>query len=501
MILLITPSYIRFLEEENPFLPELLSKIFPRPKLESNFDVVAAVVDYISFPSDVKPLPNVIQGYGDRVGFEGISVAVSYSDMAAPDLWSQGNDEKASGEKAAAQQSVLFFRFPCESYFGTVVGPILSKILRVVQIPVANTLFHNGQLSTMSASRWVSLPNSTEPQKAYVRTRKKDLVCQTINMAGIFSETDLNLPHKLSLGLEPITSPRIVSASLGNIVRRLYISRNSKETMPASAELEKAIARKIESSPKANSRPAVWALITPSENYADELQMEMTDAADGIESGSRLYRVLSGGGGWGSKMGLLALDPETDFNSPELETSQISESDQLENRTQGDAFNRIIKIGDTVTFFIARESEKSLLHGTAGSPAPSRRSLSLSPSPSVCFGSAPSSLEILADQNIATSMEPPLFDRILINKHFGMLSNQGMVFHVEKEVPTNDIGQSGTVVHTKIDVPGAYFAFPDRAIKYLHPRSRHGIRDGHHEKVTLKTSTEELNAEKSDLKF
>lgn len=447
-------------------MPTLLSKIFPRSEPGSQFDIVAAVVDRIPYPSDAHPLPDVMQGVDHRAGFEGVSVAVSYSDTAAPGLWSRQNDEKGSGTTGALQRPVLSFRFPCEPLAvgaGTAPGPVRSRIWSVVQLPVANTLFHNGQLSTMFATRWARATNPT-PQNGYVRTGKINLTQQTLNMTGMLPDDTSKYTTNLVLGLHPITTPRVIASGLGNIIRELYVDGTSKKPMPASMELEIAISQEIKNLQTPDQRPAVWALIIPRESRIDDPEILNHDAAYWIERGGRLHRILSGGGGWGLKKGLLALDPKIDFNSPELETDGAFDNAQTTDGIQEQALEEIFKPGDLITFLLSRHSDKSPLEEFHQTPVPKNRNWCLSPSPSVYFGCTPSTVDLIPDQDTATGKKKPPFDRIFIKRHFGMLSEQGMNIHDEIEVPVDSIQQPGMAVHTKIDNPLAYFSI---TVKWL----------------------------------
>ena len=113
-------------------MPNLLSKIFPRTKGPAKVDIFAAVVDQIPYPPNCYPLPNVPEWRLGPNGFEGFSVAVAYSDHAAPDLWSQSNVKKAPALESALQRPVLSFRFPAHentACLGTASHPAKSTTL------------------------------------------------------------------------------------------------------------------------------------------------------------------------------------------------------------------------------------------------------------------------------------------------------------------------------------------------------------------------------------
>jgi hypothetical protein len=463
VILLITPSHMKFLDDGDSFMPRLLSKIFPSPKLNTEFDIVAAVVDRIAHPSYNYGVRSEVE---HRAGFEGVSVATTYSRLAAPDLWHPGDGEEETGATAALQHPFLTFRFPVEAsrvYSATAPKPLLSTMSRDLQIPVANTLFHNGRHGTMFATRWVYL----KLQKQYLRIRRMDLGQQTLNLAGIISDHDLRNRAQLVLGLQPITVPRVIAAGLGNIIRELYVGRDSKQTMPASHELEKAMSLHIETVQHQDKRPEVWALITPRENWVEKPQIGTYDAAHWIERGSRLHKIVSGGGGWGMRRGLLALDPEINFNNPRLQTYEPPVCGEVTDIEERQALESIVKPGDVVTFLLSTYSENSQPQDHDKTPTSSELDGSAFSSPSICFGCVPSTMDKSPGPNTVASKVAPLAETIFMKGHFGILSEQGMNLHVEVQVPADSAEQSGTIVRTKIDVPYAYFSITGHGTSHM----------------------------------
>lgn len=98
----------------------------------------------------------------------------------------------------------------------------------------------------------------TTPQLAH----KLDKYSQRINMT-------LNTPVKHVAGLRiwaplsPVTHPRAVTESFGNIVRRVRVNRKSE---PASMELEAALETMLKHRPAPEAPPGpvgVWAVVTP----------------------------------------------------------------------------------------------------------------------------------------------------------------------------------------------------------------------------------------------
>jgi len=114
------------------------------------------------------------------------------------------------------------------------------------------------------------------------------------------------------LPLIPLTAPRQVLHCAGNILRELSSPEDPNTGIPASRELESAVDSYLKENPQA--RPGrkldIFALITPpGRKHPQWGRYEGIDPWD-LQSGQKLRRVLSGGGGWGKKMGLLSIDPQ-----------------------------------------------------------------------------------------------------------------------------------------------------------------------------------------------
>lgn len=110
------------------------------------------------------------------------------------------------------------------------------------------------------------------------------------------------------LPLIPLTSPRKVLHCAGNILRELSSPEDPNTGVPASRELESAVDRYLTENPQAPGRKLdIFALITvPDRQPPENGNIDPWN----LQSGQKLRRVLSGGGGWGKKMGLLSIDPQ-----------------------------------------------------------------------------------------------------------------------------------------------------------------------------------------------
>ena len=116
--------------------------------------------------------------------------------------------------------------------------------------------------------------------------------------------------------------------------------------------------------------------------------------------------IVSGGGGWGAKKGLLSLDPQrTHF--------ALSEEEEMQRFIQAMDGGNFVPVGSTIQFFTSPEA-------SADSSIPSV-------SPSFVFGTA-GTTEVTSD---APS------DTVVLKDHFGALSNDG-VFVSSSENGTMD---------------------------------------------------------------
>lgn len=102
---------------------------------------------------------------------------------------------------------------------------------------------------------------------------------------------------------------------MGNILRQVskFITDDSdlNAGIPASAELEKELPRYVSEQGIPHQRVAVFALVEPAASFSTDTTDQNIQAS--LSKGSKIHRVVSGGGGWGKKQGLLSLDPEITF--------------------------------------------------------------------------------------------------------------------------------------------------------------------------------------------
>ncbi|KAF5662803.1 v-type c subunit family [Fusarium heterosporum] len=378
-VILATPQYAQWLEEDG-FMSEFVDLLSGSGK-PTQFHVLGAVVDHIA-----PPVPS-------NKPIQGLSILRGKLDTILPGLW---NREPPKAREDADRVAALTMDLG---------NPHIT-------IPLTNTTFQNHKTSTLIVSRYDLSQGSP----------KLDFQIEK-NSQHIALPVKKQLPSIDHLGLwaplVPLTHPRVVTESFGNIVRRISIN---DESIPASNELEPAVdelhARK---SDLVQSPMGIWAIITPptfdhsgdtsssvdpdpEETFSDgqsitELVASTSDHLAGLyKQGGRLYQILSGGGGWGAKKGLLSLDPQrTHF--------ALSEEEEMQRFIQAMDGGNFVPVGSKIQFFASTETSTAEAVGTRET--------------AIVFGTA-SKVESGTDSQTS---QP---DVCLLENHFGALSNEGI---------------------------------------------------------------------------
>ena len=324
-----------------------------------------------------------------------------------------------------------------------------------------------------------------------------------------------------------------------------------EESQPASQELEAAISAYFDAQDMHPEPVAVWALVVPSEAYVRSCQKDVNRKSkrvlsklaedsirqtwtshrgthveemgtqkrqqdghehDGsttmkgvrsmakhinigirellVKDGARLCKVLSGGGGWGKKAGLLSLDPDSSYSTRELrgeegwevdfdgkETADgeegASEEAKVEKQKKA-ALGEIVMEGEVVMFFLAPKNVNSTaLDGKkeeveGGNEEEPVCFSDSEPTREAIFGTLPSSIDTAVPANapstadLEPSSQPPVTIQHYPDK-YGMLSEGGMALTVSgpgsgvrtsTSTSTNANGEDRlTQTQTKIDVP------------------------------------------------
>lgn len=472
-IILVTPSFAPWLVDDttlgdNTFLAQAVRQIyqasfnsetFQRPIQDScTVQVLCAVVDKLpagrSIETGTSPQQVVEQCATGDTGFEGLALAT------LPSVISRSSTSAPSQDKGAIDFTL--------SARTTDDKGIIYDTWR---LPLANTVFQTGTPSTMFISNWHLDAESKSP----ILLDRQRISHHAIDLS--FSELIPQTSSILNIPLLPLTLPRTTDGCMGNIIRRV-IGPDGEESITASSELEKVVPEFF----KARSEPArpvtVWALVIPKAKKVvletrtkrllgrriarAEKGSDMYDllwqrlwrtenpwrwntlVTTALAEGARLHRVLSGGGGWGKKAGLLSLDPV-----PVAEEMPIRAEDASSGFDgPGDlstALTPVVHEGDAIQFFI--QSEKLVDNKIV----PSLRHASKHGTGGLELGTVPSTIDSIPEH----SQQPATLDSSYIavfENSFGALTEGGLILTRHLEPPRLARAQHA-VYTTTIDVP------------------------------------------------
>ncbi|OJD33233.1 v-type c subunit family protein [Diplodia corticola] len=494
-MLLVTPSFASALLPPVPSAPASLPNVpeavtqavsrlvqdsLERESSINNVRIIAAVVDRLPSPEG---------GSQASKGREGLAYALWFNDNVARTAWSW-NTVVQREDNAACLTIDFFDRFKLTDVEGSPRSPH-SEVVHRLHLPLANTLFQTGHVSLMYNMLY-RLSEIVEPKHghgAILQNRRTLHVCEvnransqrvTWPVAGRYLAHRLvNFPrreetlHQLHVPLVPLTGPRQVEAGLGNIIRQ--VTGPDGKASPASHELEKAVSSFFEATGQAPHAMPVWALVCSEKNskylasavlsalgkwqpkqfskvydYAGMCSHYVGDAwtADPkifqpaiwkamLTGNATLHRVLSGGGGWGKKAGLISLNPTTSAQRTAQQATTFSETDQA----TAESLKAVAEPGSYITFFT--------------SPVSSLNVPAYEQDTSV-FGTLPSSIDDIPD----TATEGPSGIDVWPG-YFGALSEQGMSF---KFIRGDPHGPQGKQVYTStmVDVPFSLFVTSNR---------------------------------------
>ena len=455
LVILATPEFSSWFEDTS-FIAKFLKKvarISPRYKYEEDpktsdepvepfeMDVVCACVDGLSPQADWSP--NITR----RSTKHGFSIFYGRASKILPNLW---DVEDSTTVNSPSMTATLTFAKG---------GPAPNQ--SHVVLPLANTLFSNGRHSTLLISKWQLEKGS------FVKVRAEERMNQIIN---VFNGQALG-PLSIHVPATPLTPARRIISGLGNIVRQIDFGEG--DAGGASRELEANIDEYLLQTKREKATIAVWALIIPKDaillpkskqKYAllyepDRIKSlwEQTSPNPNfigywIKRGAKFCRVLSGGGGWGVKQGLLSLDPQStysevsearfDFSTGSLEEQQTS---ALGNIAEPDAY---------IQFFVLDNNSPRQM--PTRNPNPRRDGIRQM---STVIGTIPSSID---DQRPDDYAPGTVGDTQLDCErgHFGAVSEAGIFLSapsMEKTTPTGgDSIIRRRAIQTKIDLPYSY---------------------------------------------
>ncbi|KAI4200296.1 MAG: hypothetical protein LQ350_004044 [Teloschistes chrysophthalmus] len=434
------------IEHGNRYIPNLIRQTHDQLTRGRSIDVLVAVVDRISYPAHLASSGKILPEIHTNFTALGVSVLLLDSETAAPDLWSNRQQAKKVSSSDPQLRNILSFHFdiiPGHPFLTEAASDSNTTIdlNTTIKLPVANTLFHNGQFSTIEAQRWIVGETLIEPTLACTKITRLDQQC--IRLAAPSIE-ETRRASALKIPLIPITEPRVIASAMGNVVREVYTDEASGEVQPASKELEGAVMHWLAEHGNESQTVDVWALLHSPGTIQSNGRIAYT-----LSHGGRIQRVLSGGGGWGNKQGLLALDPEQDFNiRSELSPVEGPRGGELSFEEVSSGFgHQPLRPGDFIRFFVKKaQSESSEQSKTSyGSQE------IYNYEPTMIFGTTPSTIDAMPPSSNAPASDSTAQPCLFARGHFGMRSENGMTI---RRPP-----KSGLPTQTKIDVPQSSISF------------------------------------------
>ncbi|KAI1268949.1 hypothetical protein F5Y18DRAFT_373116 [Xylariaceae sp. FL1019] len=432
--ILASREFTKWLDDEK-FMSNVLATLFMKGERSRSYhqdlDVLTGVVDALS-PQSLSVQP--------RAGF---SIILGPSESILPDLWDKEGFEGANTDSTS---SVSF-----------VANPLAGSTNALeFTLPLANTLFQNGRRSTLHACKW----NRDGEGMMTITLRAPKTIQQIASDNSSADHTSSMIP------LMPLTPPRKIVAGLGNIARQVEVDGHPT---PASKELEEIVPRIFER--RAQRDPTfvpqsigVWCWVIPphvmqSRNLAG-LQLFSADSTEAetdtawksmdlfselLSSGCRLHKILSGGGGWGAKQGLLSLDPETSFSLPGQDADYEMFIKSFEERNSASPTNGIVTPGSSLLFCAEP-------HWT---DAEAKTGPLLLPAHGISLGVTPSLDQTPQADDITDTVD-------VSDDHFGASSANGLFIRGISDlggIGVKDEESHGSMrrIMTKIDAPNAQF--------------------------------------------
>lgn len=472
-VLLVTPSYASTLHRQKDAIEKALTRIYPLKDLDQPkgaLRLAAAVVDRLPSPSESHAVTA-------DIGSEGIALMLNHGDNSEHvPVFSTEPRAKTLADNFCR---CLSFDFPDASS------------LKGVQLPLANTIFQNGLPQTLIWRKWLVQPGGKVVQE------REEKLCDSYRVhLPLMQSAQSPEDFSLSLPLVPLTPGRAVVACMGNIIRRLSSSPgivpndSEKEAILASQELELAVTA-YHKSRNLSPRPvSVWALVIPADSFsggqsmaADALRLtdlpktwtkDLSDAVtsinpsllDLIRHGARLHKVLSGGGGWGKKAGLLSLDPDTGY--AKHETPMTFDMLMASKSSDPEELRSIVNKGDFIQFFISptASNEDVPAQSLEGSLSSVHRDASTR---SAEFGTIPSTIDDIPSTQTAGTQTK---DTVKVyENHFGALSERGIAMFYGGDDKSPVLPSEPA---TKVDVPFGRFRYQAQVCDESLPKSKVG---------------------------
>ncbi|KAF2689131.1 hypothetical protein K458DRAFT_413429 [Lentithecium fluviatile CBS 122367] len=472
VVFFVTPAFATWLLDDEVFLRKALRQTYANLLSWEDFPyarihALCAVVDKLPTPTAIgggqspvaAALERMHQPPVSETGYEGMA----YTTLRYWDGISAHRLQPAVRDDKPAISFITSERTDSTGYFAD-----------ALRLPLANTVFQTGLPSTMQYSTW------------HKKKKGNDLeLRKTRNITQHGLKFHRCLPTKestsaLAVPLIPLTEPRRVDASMGNILRRV-IGPDGK-SVSASQELERIVPRYHNARGESSRTTSVWALLIPKElmvlvlkktaallgrqSHVGESSTAVEDelwealwkrdptpwndlVPTAIASSARLHRVLSGGGGWGKKAGLLSLDPVAEGG----QTPAPSISDGPNDLSS--ALQQAAHDGDYIQFFI---SPSTTSPASIDQDAQSKRLKELAEIETPWgweLGTVPSTVDVIPGGS--WQHEAPASKDTFVFKHsFGALAEGGITLHRHFKLKQDHT--YSLISGSKIDVPFSRFS-------------------------------------------
>jgi hypothetical protein len=476
LVILLTPGLARYaLDKDVP--NEVYKRLKVQKRSGAQVHATSAIVDRLPAGSD------------NQEGSEGMAYMV-FRGPPTPNP-----EDHTLFQEAAQKPGALTFRMPM--ILSDRAAPVMDYEL---QLPLSQTVFTTSLVSTLIHRKY----DLHVKDNSLRLVSEQKLESQTVQLPGMPDRQAINIT---TMPLVPLTPFRKINYVMGNIIRKLSsqdsqapkILSHDKESepgiaeiendMPASQELEASVSRYFETLDLQPETVSVWALVTPralklplrpgviqwhcidkvldaDEEAITKAWHARSDAATTmakgtanairhlIPQGGRLIKVLSGGGGWGKKAGLLSLDPDVQYSTRELRQDDgwKFDFDGVDDGTEAateaqkkQALGQIVKEGENIMFLLAPKLENVPTQPPDRSSKASLKSATRLVD--FTFGAIPSSIDMIPQQPVPDANAPVIQH---YPDHFGMLSEGGMAVTVNT--------MQGTTGQSKLDVPFGKFA-------------------------------------------
>ena len=431
-----------------------------------------SVVDTISSPGGSRPQNELAANTG--IGHDGVALLVA--DSAFYDFEALGSQTFAA--ERAPKQMHETSNNPYLSIH--VQSPPHESSTHSLKFSLANTLFENGKRVTLFEDVWQRQRNGV------LFNGRTELKSLALHLTAAVKDPSL----AISAPLMPLTVPRRIKSSYGNILSELVTDESNQSiSIPASKELTSSVMRFAELNPTSilsAEKPDVYALIIPGEALdpdhsgppkgrhgmlysgsaptSDDAFLEhlwlnpslitsgkfQFDLGRMISKGSAIRRVLGGGGEWGHRASLVALEHADEFEGSSVSSSHpvIDELNEDGDQKSSDLCKTLAPAGNFVQYF-------SVVHPEGvGRSQDSPSTFEESKNPSMSFSHIPIETfeqQVFGGHQSNRTTGSPNFD-VPAYGRFGMSTSSQMSLQ-------STLTRSASRVETPLNVPYATVCF------------------------------------------